>query len=142
MDPDNPIIRLCAEGMSEQALGNREAAEALFTQAWNDASDDYEACVAAHYLARCRDDHDEAFNWNEVALSRADRVDDERVRGFYPSLHLNMGHSYELRGDRASARRQYERAAARIDELPEEPYTAMIRKGIAAGLERVGEASE
>jgi tetratricopeptide (TPR) repeat protein len=139
MDANNPIIRLCAEGMGEQALGNREAAEALFMRAWNEASDDYEACIAAHYLARCREDQAEASHWNEVALTRADRVDDERVRDFYPSLHLNMGHSYELRGDRASARRQYELAATRIDELPEDPYTVMIRKGIAAGLERVEE---
>ena len=140
MDPDNPIIRLCAEGMGEQALGNREAAEALFMRAWSEASDDFEACVAAHYLARCGEDEAAAFHWNEVALIRADRVDDERVRDFYPSLHLNMGYSYELRGDRVSARTHYLYAAARIAGLPEEPYTVMIRKGIEAGLERVGEA--
>jgi hypothetical protein len=39
-------------------------------------------------------------------------VVDERVQGFYGSLYLNLGHSYELVGDQAAAQHYYALAAA------------------------------
>ena len=48
--PDNPVVALCAEGMAVE--GDREQARALFTRAWAIHRDDYEASIAAHFLAR------------------------------------------------------------------------------------------
>jgi hypothetical protein len=50
-------------------------------QAWEKRKDDYDACVAAHYVAR--------HQWNQESLDRADAVNAESVQGFYPSLYLN-----------------------------------------------------
>ena len=33
-DPENPIIKLCAEGMQLEGEGKKEEAEELFLQAW------------------------------------------------------------------------------------------------------------
>jgi Flp pilus assembly protein TadD len=44
-------------------------------------------------------------------LEKAEAVGDERVQDFYPSLYLNLGHSYELVGDQAEAQRYFELAA-------------------------------
>jgi tetratricopeptide (TPR) repeat protein len=136
IDPNNPVVKLCAEGMRAESEGRNEAALRLFTQAWEASQDDYEACVAAHYLARQQTTPQDALRWNEEALRRAEAVSDERVEGFYPSLYLNMGYAYEVLGRRVEAMRYYEQAAARVAGLPEGPYGDLVRDGIARGLQR------
>jgi len=111
IDPDNPVVQLCIQGTQAEFRGEPDQACALYWRAWQAASDDYEACIAAHYVARFQDSPQETLRWNQEALRRADAVRDGRVRDFYPSLYLNLGHSYELLGDEIEARRYYELAA-------------------------------
>lgn len=138
MDANNPVVKLCVEGMRAEAEGRPEDARQLFTEAWEASHDDYDACMAAHFLARQQETHQEAFNWNQEALRRADASGDERVRGFYPSLYLNMGRSLEEIGNRDEAIRYYELAAERVDELEADPYSETVRRGIAEGRKRTG----
>jgi tetratricopeptide (TPR) repeat protein len=142
LDPNNAVVRLCIEGMQAEAEGNSNKARTLFEQAWAAHSDDYEACVAAHFLARQQETHADALRWNREALTRADAAGDERVSSFYPSLYLNMGRSYEDIGDLAEARRYYELAAERIDELPPGPYSDVVRGGVMSALERLNQTLE
>lgn len=111
MDRSNPVIKLCIEGTRSEFEGRKEDACELYRQAWEAATDDYEACVAAHYVARCQDSPEEALRWNQQALERADAVKDGRVNDFYSSLYVNMGRSHELLGDLAEAKRYYDLAA-------------------------------
>lgn len=111
MDLTNPVIKLCAEGTRAEFEGRRDEACALYRQAWGAARDDYDACVAAHYVARCQEKPEDVLRWNQESLNRADAVGDERVQNFYPSLYLNMGHAHELLGNQAEARRYYDLAA-------------------------------
>ena len=83
-------------GDFEFSQGNYERAEKLYRQAWEIAKDDYDACIAAHYVARFQKDPQDVFYWNQEALKRANSVEYERVKDFFPSLYLNMGHSFEL----------------------------------------------
>ena len=136
MDPNNPVIKLCVEGMQAEAAGRNEDAHNLFMQAWEACTDDFEACVAAHYVARHQSPED-ALHWNQVALARAEAVGDKRVQGFYPSLYLNLGHSYEVIGNLAEAKRHYELAAERVGNLEADPYGNTVRKGIEAGRRRI-----
>jgi tetratricopeptide (TPR) repeat protein len=122
--------------MQAEARGRNEAALRLFTRAWEASQDDYEACVAAHYLARQQTTPQDVLRWNREALQRAEAVDDERVEAFYPSLYLNMGYSYEVLGDRAEAIRYYQLAEARVAGLPEGSYGDVVRDGITRGLQR------
>jgi tetratricopeptide (TPR) repeat protein len=137
MDSNNPVVKLCAEGMQAETQGRNKAALELFTQAWEASQDDYEACVAAHYLARQQTTPQEVLRWNREALQRAEAVSDGRVEGFYPSLYLNMGYSYEVLGDRAEATRYYQLAAAGVEALPEGSYGDLVRDGVARGLQRI-----
>jgi tetratricopeptide (TPR) repeat protein len=136
MDPNNPIVKLCAEGMQAESEGKNEAALRLFTQAWEASRDDYEACIAAHYLARQQTTPQDVLRWNREALQRAEAVGDERVEGFYPSLYLNMGYSYEMLGSREEAIRYYQLAAASVANLPDGAYGDLVRGGVAEGLKR------
>ncbi len=137
MDPTNPVVKLCAEGMAAEFAGQLETARALFEQAWASAADDYEACVAAHFVARHQTDPRESLRWNAVALARAEATDDTRVRGFYPSLYLNLGYAHENLDDLAAARRYYGLAAARVDDLEQGSYGETVKGGIVAGLARL-----
>lgn len=138
MDPENPVIQLCIEGMKAEAEGKPEEARLLFLQAWQQSTDDYDACVAAHYVARHQRTPEETLYWNQESLTRADAVNDERVDAFYPSLYLNMGKACEDLGDIEQARKYYQLALARADGLPEGRYADMVHDGIKRGLQRVG----
>ena len=111
MDLDNPVIQLCIQGTQAEFARRMEDARSLYQQAWKLAKDDYEACIAAHYMARFAETPEEGLGWNQKALDCATRVKDERVKEFYPSLFLNMGHSYEQLGRPDEARRYYDLAA-------------------------------
>jgi tetratricopeptide (TPR) repeat protein len=111
MDLNNMIIRFCLEGTQAEFEGRNEDACELYWRAWEAVTDDYEACIAAHYVARCQDSPEEIFHWNQEALERANAVDEERVKDFYPSLYLNLGHSYELLGNQVEAEKYYSQAA-------------------------------
>ncbi|MGY4952661.1 hypothetical protein [Streptomyces nigrescens] len=142
MDPELPVVRLCVAGMQAEAEGRAGAARALFQQAWDSAADDYEACIAAHYLARHQNSPEETLRWNQECLDRADRVGAERVAGFYPSLHLNMGHACRQLGRPALAHTHFVRAAERVEQAPEGQYGDWNRIAIAAGLRDTAGAHE
>ncbi|GAA3826497.1 hypothetical protein GCM10022226_54020 [Sphaerisporangium flaviroseum] len=137
LDIDNAVVRLCAEGLQAESEGRPEVARRLFDQAWAERADDFDACVAAHYVARQQDSPEETLLWNAVSLHHANATGDERVLELYPSLYLNMGASHELLGDQAEAARYFRLAANHAGDLPQGPYADMLRRGIADGLDRV-----
>jgi hypothetical protein len=111
MDLNNPVVKLCIEGTRAEFGGRIDDARKLYWQAWEIARDDYEACIAAHYVARFLETPENGLHWNQVALNRADAVDREKVKEFYPSLYLNLGRSFELLGNQTEAKRYYDLAA-------------------------------
>jgi hypothetical protein len=111
MDLSNPIIRLCSEGSRAEFEGRFADARLAYWNAWQQAQNDFEACIAAHYVARLQASPHESFRWNQEALNRADRIKDDSVKSFYPSLYLNMGRSYELLGNPTEAQHYYDLAA-------------------------------
>lgn len=137
MDPANPIVRLCAAGMSAEQDGRLQDASLLFQQAWRDSSDDWERCIAAHYLARHQPSPAQTLFWNQEALRLAGTLGADCVRDFYPSLYLNVGHSLEALGRAAEACRYYELAAARMEELPDGRYANVVRQGVAEARRRI-----
>jgi tetratricopeptide (TPR) repeat protein len=137
MDPDNPIILLCVKGMRYEGEGRYEEALAQFAQAWEESTDDFEACIAAHYLARHQDTNEHRLKWNLEALKRAQAAGGKRVRDFYPSLYLNLGYSYEQLGERAKASHFYELAEKSAAEVPGDRYGNIVRDGIAQARQRL-----
>jgi hypothetical protein len=105
-------IRLCIDGTRAEFADHPEQARALYWQAWESSKTDYEACVAAHYVARFQDNLQDNLRWNLEALARAAAVGDERVQAFYPSLYINLGRSYELLGDQVQAEKYYALASS------------------------------
>jgi hypothetical protein len=104
LDQTNPVIRLCIEGTQAEFAGRPDEARRLYEPAWEERTDDYEACIAAHYVARVQPDPEQRLRWDREALTRAEVVGDDWVKDFFPSLCLSLGHACELAGQPAEAR--------------------------------------
>jgi hypothetical protein len=111
MDVENPVVKLCIQSTQAEFAGKLDRAFALCQQAWEASQDDYEACIAAHYLARYQEAPQVRLRWNQEALRRANSAQDGRFQEFFPSLYLCLGQSFELVGDLVTARHYYDLAA-------------------------------
>jgi hypothetical protein len=137
MDPNNPVVKLCAQGIEVEMKGRRDEARSLFLQAWELRQDDVDACVAAHYVARHQETPAETLRWNELALTHAISAPADSIRSFYPSLYLNLGKSYEDLGDTSRARELYEQGEQCVQEVPNSGYSEIVRQGLRNALQRV-----
>ncbi len=140
-DPNNNIVKLCANGMDMERKGKSEEAKELFLQAWNEASNDFEKFTAAHYVARHQKSVAEKLNWDETSLRLAVKINNDTVRGAFPSLYLNIAKCYEDLNDLKKAKKNYELALSFIDLLQDNGYGSMIKGGILNGIERVNKLS-
>ena len=137
MDSNNPVIQLCGKGMESEGKGDLDNASQLFVEAWNQCTDDFERCIAAHYLARHQKNPLDRLVWNQRSLDHASAVHDDRVREFYPSLYLNVGKAHEDLGNREDAKRFYEMATQVLSSLPEGRYGNVVREAVERALLRV-----
>ncbi len=137
LDPNNPIVRLCVAGLACENEHRFDDALSQYMQAWNEASDDFELCIAAHYIARHQKSPTDALDWNLRSLKLADAVRDGRVREFYPSPYLNVAKSHEELGAKEQAREFYKLAADKVAELSSGAQRAVVEDGSTRGLQRV-----
>lgn len=134
-DPNNPIVKLCAEGMVVE--GQPKLALVYYLQAWNEAANSEERFIAAHYLARVQATVAEKLKWDQVALTEAISVDKEYIKLAYPSLYLNIGKCFEDLADFVQSEQNYLIGLSFSDLLTDEGYGNMIRSGLERGMERV-----
>src|SRR5437868_15318749 len=98
-NPNNKIIKLCIQGMQLEGEGKPEEASRLFLQAWNESTNDFEKFTAAHYVARHQENVSDQLKWLETALHSALNVNDDAVKGAFPSLYSNIPKCYEELAD-------------------------------------------
>ena len=137
MDPNNPVVKLCAQGIEIEMQGRRDEARSLYLQAWELRQDDVDACIAAHYVARHQETPADTLRWNELALQHAISASADSIRSFYPSLYLNLGKSYEDLGNISRARELYEQGERCISDVPDGGYAEVVRQGLHNALQRV-----
>ena len=109
-NPTNNIIKLCVQGMDMEGEGKPEEASRLFLQAWNEATDDFEKFIAAHYVARHQKDVSDKLKWLKTALQFALKINDDTVKSAFPSLYLRIAECYEDLNDPDNAKKNYELA--------------------------------
>jgi tetratricopeptide (TPR) repeat protein len=80
---------------------------------------------------------EEKLRWHVEALERANRVGDEQVREFYPSLYVSLGYVHGNLGQMDQALDYYEKARAHEAVLANDEYGSLVRHAIARGLEQV-----
>jgi rifampin ADP-ribosylating transferase len=110
-NPNNKIVKLCLQGMSKEENDNPNEAGKLFLQAWNEATDDFEKFIAAHYVSRHQKNVPDKLKWLKTVLNHALKVNDDTVTSAFPSLYLNIAQCYEDLGDSGNAKKNHELAA-------------------------------
>jgi hypothetical protein len=121
--------------------GDAEAARRLFQQAWDACTDDYDASIAAHFIARHQPNEDDRLRWNALAAEHAELVLDGRARTLMASLYLNLADSLRSTGDRAAAQQVVVRARAHLTDLPEGGYRSFVELGIGRLEERLSSST-
>ncbi len=94
-DPENPVNKLCAQGMMLEGEAKPTEAAALFAQAWAIAANPVEKFTAAHYVARHQNSIADKLHWDEIALQNALEMHNPEIKQVYPSLYLNVAKCHE-----------------------------------------------
>jgi tetratricopeptide (TPR) repeat protein len=136
-DPENPIVKLCAGGMELEGAAKPDEAAAAFNQAWEQATNDFEKFIAAHYIARHQKSVADKLIWDKTSLQLALNIKEDGIEGTYPSLYLNIAKCYEDLNDFAQAKENYQNALTYTSFLGDDGYGNMIRAGIENGIRRV-----
>jgi hypothetical protein len=134
-DLTNPVVALCAAGMAVE--GEAEKAKQLFEQAWAARRDDYDASIAAHFLARHQSTIEARVHWNAVAAQHAEAVPDGRTDEFKASLYLNLADALLAAGEHASAQDALTKAIVHVGDLPDGGYRTFVERGIGGVRERL-----
>ncbi len=108
--PFNNVVKLCLRGMDMEEKGQPEEAIKLFLQGWDEATNDFEKFLAAHYLARHQKTVSDKLKWLETALEYALKINDDTVKSAFPSLYLNIAKCYEDLGDAEKSKENFELA--------------------------------
>ncbi len=107
-NPNNNVVKLCVQGMDIEGKGKPEEASRLFLQAWNEATNDFEKFTAAYFVARHQKNVPDKLNWLETALQFALKINNDNVKGAFPSLYSNIAKCYEELGDFDNAKKNSE----------------------------------
>lgn len=96
--------------MSLEEKGHPKEASKVFLQAWNEATNDFEKFISAHYVARHQKHVSDEFDWLQTALQYALKVNDDSVKAAFGSLYTRIAKCYEALNDVDNAKRSYELA--------------------------------
>jgi rifampin ADP-ribosylating transferase len=117
--PNNNVIKLCLQGMEFETKGQPEEANALFLQAWDEATNDFEKFIGAYYVARHQKNASDKLKWLQTALQFALKVNDYSVKGAFASLYVRIAKCYEDLKDLNNAKKNHELANFYMDHPPD-----------------------
>ncbi|HEY1038181.1 MAG TPA: NAD(+)--rifampin ADP-ribosyltransferase [Bacteroidia bacterium] len=133
-NPNNTIVKLCLQGMNLEENSKSEEAEKIFLQAWNEATNDFEKYLAAYYVARHQKNVTDKLKWLETTLQYGLKVNNDSVKGAFPSLYINIAKCYEELGDSGNAKKNYESAKSYTDQLSDSgPFYHGTRADLKVG---------
>ncbi|MBZ4191839.1 NAD(+)--rifampin ADP-ribosyltransferase [Niabella sp. 3A5MI-3] len=133
-NPNNPVIQRCMQGMELAEKGQSGAAAAVFLQAWNEAGNDFEKFIAAHFLARHQQDTRDKLTWLHTALQHGRSVNSDAVKSALPSLYTNMTQCYATLGDADNEKKYRELAVSAGEQLPDKgPFYHGTRADLQPG---------
>ena len=136
IDATNPVVMLCAQGMTVEGMPTE--ARRLFEQAWAVRRDDYDAAIAAHFVARHQATAEDTLRWNALAVHHAELVPEGRAAELLPSLYLNLADAHEKLGQHTSAEAALRQAAGHLGVLPPGGYREFVVFGLQRVAQRLG----
>jgi hypothetical protein len=140
LDPTNPVVALCAQGMAME--GTPANARRCFEEAWEARRDDYDAAIAAHFLARHQATANDTLHWSLLAVQHAEAVTDGRAAEFLASLYLNLADAHHGLGQSEPATTALERGVRHLRSLPAGGYREFVAFGLGRMAQRLGVAMD
>lgn len=133
-NPHNPVIQRCMLGIEQAEKGQPEVATALFQQAWNEATNDFEKFIAAHFIARQQQDARDQLQWLHTALQHGLSANSDAVKSALPSLYTNMAQGYAALGDADNEAKYRGLAISASEQLPDKgPFYHGTRADLQVG---------
>ncbi|MBO9595401.1 MAG: NAD(+)--rifampin ADP-ribosyltransferase [Niabella sp.] len=133
-NPNNPVIQRCMQGLDLAEKGQPEAAAPAFLQAWNEAGNDFEKFIAAHFMARYQQDTRDKLTWLQAALQHGLSVNSDAVKSALPSLYTNMAQCYAALNDADNEKKYLGLAASAVEQLPDKgPFYHGTRADLQVG---------
>ncbi|SHE67554.1 rifampin ADP-ribosylating transferase [Pedobacter caeni] len=115
--PFNSVVKLCLQGMAMEENGKPEEASRLFLQAWNEATEDLEKFLSAHFVARCQKNTAEQLQWLETALQFALKINNDTVKSAFPALYSKIAKCYEDL-NKPDKTKEYNELSASFNDTP------------------------
>lgn len=141
----DPVLTRIGQVVMLHHGGDREEARSRFLELWAEIGESgapLHRCTLAHYLADTQDDPADELAWDLRALSAAEeRGAPLSVRGFLPSLHLNLAADFVKLGRDDAARSHLRRARAAAGALADDGYGDGVRAAIGRLEFRLGEGA-
>lgn len=106
-NPNNNIVKRCIQGMAMEENDKADEASKLFLQAWDEATNDFEKFLAAHFVARHQNKVPDKLSWLETALKYGLKINDDSVKSAFPSLYSKIAECYEELNDTENADKHY-----------------------------------
>jgi hypothetical protein len=79
-------------------------------QAWNEATNDFEKFIAAHYVSRHQKNIADKLKWLETGLQLAQKLNNNAVKASFAPLYISIAKCYEGLNDLDNAKKNYELA--------------------------------
>lgn len=98
-NPNNPIVRLCLQAMALEAQGQKEQAEKLYEQAWQEGQTEHDQFLAAYYMTRIQTDSVEKLIWLKKAIELAETINDASVKSAFPNLYATLSEIHHALGN-------------------------------------------
>lgn len=111
-NPNNNVVKRCLQGMGMEEKDKPEEASQLFLQAWDEATNDFEKFIAAHYVALYQKNASDRLKWLETSLRLALKINNDTVKSAFPSLYLNIAKCYEELSEPDKAKKNYDLATS------------------------------
>lgn len=139
---EDMTMKRIEEAIGLQHAGDGDGARHRFAEIWEEITPDgdpFHRCVLAHYMADLQKDPRDELTWDLRAWEAAGAVTDDRaeqhdaslaIRGFYPSLHLNLAADHHKLGDDDRARAHLAQAQQYVDALGDDGYGQGIRSAL------------
>lgn len=110
--PANHIVKLCLQGIMSEEKRNFEAAAELALKAWNEAANNFEKFIAAHFVARYQKDVHKKLEWFEKALAFATSSTNSAAKSALPTIYSNIALCYRQLSEPVNAKKYEELAMA------------------------------
>jgi hypothetical protein len=141
------VAKVVAEARAHRDAGDGAEAMRLLEECLAQArktGDDLLACYVLHDLGHTETEPSAQLGWHLAALAAADAVGDQRVAGFYSSLHLNLAIAYRALDNREKTREHLDAAEIALPQLADADgdYGRLVRSGVAAFRKKFEEEEE